>query len=177
MNPPDSPLLPPDDFAAALAAMRREWGELRAHQRLFDPKLPPEDRSEAAARQMVIFRDFLHRHRAVFAAPDVADEDREPQEMARLLQTFLDASEQADRTEETFLQRNADLADACRGLVPELLKKLAWLESMPQEEWDAMPPDARVNLYDLLAALRPSRESMLGTLPIELRREWERRLG
>lgn len=177
MNPLDSTPTPPDDFAAALAAMRREWGELRAHQQLLDPKLPREDRPEAAARQLVIFRDFLHRHRAVFAAPDLAERDREPQEMTRLLQTFVEASEKADRTEETFLQQNADLADACRDLVPELLKKLAWLESMPQEEWDAMPPEMRVDFYNLLAALRPSRESMLSTLPIELRREWERRFG
>jgi hypothetical protein len=48
---------------------------------------------------------------------------------------------------------------------------------MLQEEWDAMPPDQHVNLYAVLEALRPSRPSILGTLPIELRREWERRLG
>jgi hypothetical protein len=43
---------------------------------------------------------------------------------------------------------------------------------MPQEEWDALPLERRMKLYDLLDALRPSRASMLGTLPIELRREW-----
>jgi hypothetical protein len=40
-----------------------------------------------------------------------------------------------------------------------------------------LAPVATQSIYDLLAALRPVRESMLGTLPIELRREWERRLG
>jgi hypothetical protein len=48
---------------------------------------------------------------------------------------------------------------------------------MPQEEWDAMPLEQRLNLYALLEALRPSRASTLGTLPIALRREWEQRLG
>ncbi|HEV7406604.1 MAG TPA: hypothetical protein VGO11_26875 [Chthoniobacteraceae bacterium] len=177
MNPPDSPLPPPDDFAGALAAMRREWAELRAHEPLSDPELPEEDRYEAAVRRMAGFRAFLHRHHAVFTAPDLTEQDREPLEATRLLQLFLDASEKVQRGEEKALQLSADLADGCRDLVLELLNKLAWLESMPQEEWDAMPPETRVKLFDLLEALRPSRESMLGTLPIELRREWERRLG
>jgi hypothetical protein len=177
MNPPDSHLPPPDDLAGAIAAMRREWAEVNAHQPLYDPELPEEDRYEAAVRQMAIFRAFLDRHRAVFAAPGLTEQDREPLEATRLLQEFIDASEKAQRTQEKALQLNADLADSCRNLVLEVLNKLVWLRSLPQEKWDAMPPEQRVNLYDLLEALRPSRESMLSTLPIELRREWERRLG
>jgi hypothetical protein len=177
MNPPDAPQLPPDDFAAALDAMRGEWAEVRAHQPLYGPELPEEDRYEAAVRQMAIFRAFLERHRAVFAAPELTEQDREPQEMTRLLQLFLDASEKVQRSEEKALQLSAVLADGCRELVLECLKQLARLESMPQEEWDALSRESRVNHYTLLEALRPSRESMLGTLPIELRREWERRLG
>ena len=48
---------------------------------------------------------------------------------------------------------------------------------MSQEEWDALPLERRMKLYDLLEALRRNRESMLSTLPVEARREWERRLG
>jgi sugar phosphate isomerase/epimerase len=169
--------LPPDDLAAAVAAMRREWAEVCAHQPLANPGLPEEDRYEAAMRQMAIYRAFLDRHRAVFAAPDLAEQDLEPQKAARRLQLFLDWCEQEERREEKLLQENADLADGCHDLVLELLNQLARLESMSQEEWDALPLETRLKLNALLEALRPSRLSMLGTLPIALRREWERRLG
>ncbi|HEV7406602.1 MAG TPA: hypothetical protein VGO11_26865 [Chthoniobacteraceae bacterium] len=169
--------LPPCPISTAIVAMRREWAEVRAHQPLYHPELPEEDRYEVAVRQMAVFRAFLERHRAVFALPDLPERDRHAQETTRRLQLFIDWCEQEQRRLEEALQENADRTDFCDEFVLECLKQLVRLESMPQEKWDALPIEQALKLNDLLEALRANREAMLGTLPIELRREWERRLG
>lgn len=75
------------------------------------------------------------------------------------------------------LDASVKLADATTNLVVQLLINLHTLETLPDEEWDQMEPPERTGVMDTVLHLRSGREMFLANLPIDLRREWEEKLG
>ena len=49
--------------------------------------------------------------------------------------------------------------------------------AIPPESWDALTPEAARASRGSARGVAETREALLGALPVELRREWEQRLG
>jgi hypothetical protein len=177
METPDpSPLPDPAEQAAAIAAMRREWEELRAQIIEWNEELPEDEEAEDATRRTALLRDFFARHRAALIAAGVKNELLDLTELEADLARFLHSDAAYHDAEEKLLQMTAIKADKEQALTVSLLGHLESLENMPPEEWDAMTEDERGPLETTLAHFRANREAMLSVLPIALRREWESRL-
>jgi hypothetical protein len=177
METPDpTPLPDPAEQAAAIAAMREEWQELRAQITEWNEELPEDEEAEDAKRRTALLRDFFARHRAALLATGVQNEQLDLTELEADLARFLHSDASYHDAEEKLLQMTAMKAEKEQALTVTLLGHFESLENISPEEWDAMSEDERGPLETTLAHFRANREAMLSVLPIELRREWEGRL-
>jgi hypothetical protein len=178
METPDpSPLPDPAEQAAAIAAMRKEWEDLREQVMEWNEELPEDEEAEDATRRTALLRDFFARHREALIAAGVQNEQLDLTELEADLARFLHSDAAYHDAEEKLLQMAAIKAQADHDLAIALLAHFESLVKIPPEEWDAMPEDERGPLQTTLAHFRENREEMLGVLPIADRREWEERLG
>lgn len=176
--PSDAPLPPSDDQAAAIAAMREEWARIEPEvSRARDPEADEDEEDERLTHRSELFRDFLDRHGSLLVAMGLAPEMADAASLEVLQRRFLEADDEVKKREEELLQTQADAAEALSKLSVAGLRLLAQYEAIPQTQWDELEPDARRTTYETLELLREHREEMLGELPLEQRREWERRLG
>jgi hypothetical protein len=177
METPDpTPRRDPAEQAAAIAAMRAEWQELRAQVMEWNAESPEDETAEDAIRRTAILRDFFARHREALLWAGVQNEQLDLTELEADLARFLHSDASYHDEEEKLLQMTAIKAQKEQDLTITLLTQLESLENIPQEEWDAMSEDERGSLATVVAHFRANREGMLSVLPIAVRREWESRL-
>jgi hypothetical protein len=175
-SPDPSPVPAPGAQAAAIAAMRREWSQIREGLLDWSEETAEHEEAGEATRRAALLRDFFARHRGALLAAGVQDEKLDLTELKADLARFLHSDAAYHDAEEKLLQMTAMKAQTEQDLNVALLEHFEALEKIPQEEWEAMPDHERGPLETALEHFRRTREDMLGTLPIALRREWESRL-
>ncbi len=167
--------------AAAIAAMRAEWATIK--DEVLRPPAVGEDEEDNEAvvaewnRRTEVMRGFLGRHGATLVAMGMDPSQADGSQMSELQAQYLEADAEAQKAEEKLLQADADVGDAVAKVAVAGLTALEHFEALSQEQWDAMTSEERLQGYDALETFRGVREEFLSRLPLEERKEWERRLG
>jgi hypothetical protein len=177
METPDSSPVPnSDEQPAALAAMRRDWAEIREEVMHSNAELLDCDKPAAAVRRTTLLKNHFAKHRATLLAQGMDPAKLDMADIEELMDRYLEADAAANAAEEVMLQAFAKKAESRLAVVVMLLERLEWMESIPREELDAAPEEGRAQFLSELQNLQENREALLGELPIELRREREGRL-
>ena len=177
MDSPDPESQPDsDEQEAALAAMRRDWAEMRDEMMHWDKELLACDKRAEALRRMALLQRHRAKHRAILLAHPTDPAALELAATEKFLAGYLELDDAANEAEEVMLQAFAKRAEASQAAAVVMLARLEALESIPQEQLDAASEDGRAEFLGALQHLQENREALLGELPIELRREWEGRL-
>jgi len=152
--------------------MRADWRRIHDEiVRRSDPESPEDEEQRAE-----VFREFLERHESTLAAMKMSP-DKANAAMLEAQRQFLEADAEVKRVEEALLQARANEAERSTEWIVAMLQQIEKLEAMSEEDWDALEFDHRVRVREALEMLRENREDFLSELPLELRTEWERRLG
>ena len=96
--------------------------------------------------------------------------------MEKSLAKYLKSEAAVAAAEEVMLQAAAQKAESDLALAVSQLVLLEKMESIPQEQLDAASEESRAQFLSARQTLQENREALLGELPTDLRREWERRL-
>jgi hypothetical protein len=164
---------------AAEAALRREWAEIKEEVLRANRAIEDEDeKAEAAARRMQeLLTGFVERHRKTLRVLGADPALLDPAGLTERFQKFIDAEREYRQAEDALLIATANKAEGQQAVNILLLQKLEEWEALPDSAWDAMSPDERRQDYELLEQLRARCDEILAELPLQLRQEWERRLG
>jgi hypothetical protein len=167
-----------DEQAAALAAMRRDWAEIREEVMNWDndEELLDCEKREALIRRTTLLKHHVAKHRAILLAQGTDPAALETARMEKSLAKFLESEAAVAAAEEVMLQAAAQMAESNLDLAVSQLELLEKMESLPQEQLDAASEEDRAQFFSTMQELQENREALLGELPIELRREWEGRL-
>jgi hypothetical protein len=177
METPD-PDSQPEEHEAALAAMRRDWAEIREEVMNGDndEELLDCEKREALIRRTTLLKNHVAKPRAILLAQGTDPAALETVQMEKSLAEFLESEAAVAAAEEVMLQAAAQKAESDLALAVRMLELLEKMESLPQEQLDAASEEGRAQFLSALQTLQENREALLGELPIELRREWEGRL-
>jgi hypothetical protein len=173
--PDDSPLLSgsaDSGDAAAFAAMQADWAAIEG----FVMHDCEEENDGTALRRAELMRDFLAKHRAVLEDRGMPPAMLDPQPMLKSEEDLRRACGEMEQLEDKLLQAKASLAETAATMAEQLLGRWHWLENLSDADWESLEPAPRANLMDALLNLRNNRETLLGRLPVEKRREWEAKL-
>ena len=157
--------------------MLREWAEIKSEALRAQRNLEEEQDPAEAQRLVDLLGGFVERHRQALLARGGDAAEVDPVRLKRKLDRFLKAEREYREVEDKLLSATADMADADRELTIQLLQALEQWEALPDSALEAMTPEQRAQGYEAFSQLKENRDSLCAGLPLELRREWGRRLA
>jgi hypothetical protein len=177
MTAPDEPN-PNEGAEPSEEEFDREWAELKRRFPALDPDRPLKDDDDDDAdprdpeREAEALEAFIRRHPTRLRRRGVTLEDFLTR-MIPLKDEFVRAQGEEEKAHDELLHSKANLAEAERNLILAIFDRAQELEAMTEEQWQAIEPKERTELWNFLGEFRGRREEWLANLPVEDRRRLE----
>ena len=148
-----------------------------ADYQAIEGKVAKSDPAEVASYKVELMREFCAVHADTIEAMAKVSSHPIFAAMRAQLQVFTKIDDEIERADDEDLRAQAKIGEAEEKAVVAGLELLAQMEALSEQDRMAMDPETRRQAMVLLTQLREDMSRMLGQLPIEQRREWEKRLG